>query len=430
MEQHGRTHDSAGVPASRSLNGRPLRVAVVSTYPPRQCGIATFSANLSAAMTQAEPGLELAVAAIEHSERTNILAPAVAWQIAQGDRRSFLQTASALNRSLFDAVCVQHEFGLYGNGDGEYNDNLGPFLGELRIPAVTTLHTVLPEPEAAIRAAVRDIGAKSASVVVMTKLARELLVSAYGVAPGKIAIIPHGVPVMHSGGAAGLRRRLGITDRTLISTFGLVDPRKGLQFMVEAMDAIRRRHPEAIYLILGRTHPELVAHEGERYRQSLEALIAEKGLRDHVRLVDEYLSEQEIVDYLAATDIYVTPYLDANQITSGTLAYALGAGKAIVSTPYLHATEALGEDRGLLAAFRSSDALATAVLRIIEEPGLRARLEINALKEGKQFAWPIVGAAMLALLRQASGARTDGRGRVPRRAVATQAVAMMERAAS
>jgi glycosyltransferase involved in cell wall biosynthesis len=387
--------------AGRSAERASLRVAVVSTYSPRQCGIATFAANLASALRQADPGLDLQVAAIENLERMDLPIAAARWRIAQGDRASFLETAAALNHADIDVVCVQHEFGLYGTFDGEYHDHLGPFLAALRIPAVTTLHTVLPAPSLSIRAAVRNIAANSATVVVMTNRAKQLLTTVYGVRPEKIGVVPHGVPVMTTGGDPELRRRMGLTDRTVISTFGLVDPRKGIEFMVEAMDTVRARHPEAIYLILGRTHPELVAREGQRYRASLEQIVQKRQLGEHVRLVDEYFSEQEIVDYLAATDIYVTPYLDADQITSGTLAYALGAGKAIVSTPYLHAVEALAEERGLLADFRSPSSLSAAVFRIMDEPGLRDRLERNAHEAGRRTTWPTVGADMVTLLRGA-----------------------------
>ncbi len=341
------------------------------------------------------------------------------WRISQGDRASFLEVAGSLNRSDVQVVCVEHEFGLYGTWDDEYSDHLGPFLAALRRPAVTTLHTVLPAPSPSMLAAIQDIAASSAAVVVMTHGAANLLAEVYSVAPEKVRVIPHGVPVMAHGESSVLRERMGLVGRTVISTFGLVDPRKGLEFMVDAMEAIVARHPEALYLVLGRTHPELVAREGERYRTSLASAIQRKGLAGNVRLVDEYLSEQEIVDYLAVTDVYVTPYLDPDQVTSGTLAYALGAGKAVVSTVYLHAAEALAEERGLLVGFQSADELALAVLRIIEEPGLRQRLEGNALQAGRHTAWPTVACQMTGLFREAVdqrqriAARTFDRGLRP-----------------
>ncbi len=377
----------------------PLNVAIVSTVPPRQCGIATFAENLCAAMRGAEAPIDLEFVAIEHADSVGFARDDVRWRISQGDRASFIEVADSLNRSNVDVVCVEHEFGLYGTSDGEYLDHLGPFLAALRPPAVITLHTVLPAPVPSMLAAIQHIALHSAAVVVMAHEAARLLTGVYDVAPEKVHVIPHGVPVMAHGEVSELRDRLGLAGRTVVTTFGLVDPRKGLEFMVDAMEVIVARHPDAIYLILGRTHPELLAHEGERYRSSLIATIEDKGLAGHVRMVDEYLSEQAIIDYLAVSDIYVTPYLDPAQITSGTLAYALGAGKAVVSTAYLHAIEALAEERGLLVGFRSALELASAVLRIIEEPGLRQRLEANAHRAGRHTAWPNVALRMMALLQ-------------------------------
>ena len=394
-----------------------LKVAMVSTLPPRQCGIATFAANLCAAIRRAEAPIDLEFVAIEHFDSVDDARSGGRWRISQGDRASFLEVADSLNRSAVEVVCVEHEFGLYGTWDGEYRDHLAPFLAALRPPAVTTLHTVLSAPAPAMLAAIQDIAAHSAAVVVMTHGAAGLLTGIYGVDPEKVRVIPHGVPVMAHDKASELRDRFGLSGRTVVSTFGLVDPRKGLEFMVDAMELVAARHPDALYLILGCTHPEFVAREGERYRSSLVAAIQRKGLAGHVRLVDKYLSEQEIVDYLAVSDVYVTPYLDPDQITSGTLAYALGAGKAVVSTAYLHATEALAEGRGLLVGFRSAPELARAVLRIIEEPALRQRLEANALRAGRHTAWPNVARLMTALLqgvvdqRQRSAARPSAPGR-------------------
>lgn len=379
---------------------RRLKVAMLSTLPPRQCGIATFAANLCTAIRRTDAPIDLEFVAIEHLNGVDDARSDLRWRISQGDRASFLEVANSLNRSNVEVVCVEHEFGLYGTWDGEYCDHLAPFLAALRPPAVTTLHTVLPAPAPSMLAAIQDIAAHSAAVVVMTHRAARLLTGVYGVDPEKVRVIPHGVPVMAHGKVSELSERFGLTDRTVLSTFGLVDPRKGLEFMVDAMELVAARHPDALYLILGRTHPELVVREGERYRSSLVAAIQRKGLAGHVRLVDEYLSEQEIVDYLAVSDVYVTPYLDPDQITSGTLAYALGAGKAVVSTAYLHATEALAEERGLLVGFRSAPELASAVLRIIEEPGLRQRLEANAHQASRHNAWPNVARLVAALLQE------------------------------
>jgi glycosyltransferase involved in cell wall biosynthesis len=206
-----------------------------------------------------------------------------------------------------------------------------------------------------------------------------------------------------------MKEQLDLSGRTILTTFGLVDPRKGLEYMIEAMQAIRRGDPTALYLIVGKTHPELARRDGEAYRNQLWQLVKDWGLADHVDFVDEYLTQAEIVDYLLASDIYVTPYLDPQQITSGTLAYALGAGKAIVSTPYPHAVEVLVGERGLLVPFRSHTALAAATLRILGDPALKRRLEQNAYRYGRETDWPRVGERMLAVLQSAAETTDDTR---------------------
>ena len=207
------------------------------------------------------------------------------------------------------------------------------------------------------------------------------------------------MPAIEPKGRHRLKRQLGVEARPIVSTFGLVDPRKGLEYVIEAMPEIVARHPAALYLVVGQTHPELQKREGEAYRNSLIASAARLGMRDHVKFVNQYLSQREVVDYLLATDVYVTPYLDPNQITSGTLAYALGAGKAIVSTPYLHAKEVLESGRGILVPFRDSAAVATAVNSVLGDPERKRQLEARAYEYGKEMAWPAIGRRVLAAMR-------------------------------
>jgi glycosyltransferase involved in cell wall biosynthesis len=235
----------------------------------------------------------------------------------------------------------------------------------------------------------------------MADHARSLLIDAYGIAPHAVCVIPHGVPPVVPRGRTRVKEQLGLTGRTIVSTFGLVDPRKGLEYMIEAMPAVREQDPAALYLIVGKTHPELARHDGEVYRNQLWRLVKDLHLEYTVEFVDEYLTQAQIVKYLLASDVYVTPYLDPKQITSGTLAYALGAGKAIVSTPYAHALEVLSEERGLLVPFRNQSELAVATLRILGDPELKQRLERNAYAYGRDTAWPRVGERMLAVLRSA-----------------------------
>jgi len=227
-----------------------------------------------------------------------------------------------------------------------------------------------------------------------------------------VCVVPHGVPPVQPHGRTRIKEQLDLSGRTIITTFGLVDPRKGLEYMIEAMQVVRQHDSAALYLIVGKTHPDLVRSEGEAYRRKLWQLVKEYGLQQHVEFVDEYLTQAQIVDYLLASDVYVTPYLDPKQITSGTLAYALGAGKAIVSTPYPHAVEVLTAERGILVPFRSSSALAEATLRILGDPALKRQLEHAAYAYGRETAWPRVGQRMLAILRSAVVAPAlDGSGR-------------------
>jgi glycosyltransferase involved in cell wall biosynthesis len=388
-----------------------LSIAFVATCPPRQCGIATFSSDLDRALKAADPSVLIQWAAINEATSIHPYGPEVRWRIRQGDPNSYRAAAEHLNVAAVDVVSLQHEFGLYGIWGDPFDDHLTSFLDCLDKPLVTTLHSVLPDPSLSIRAAVRRIVERSHQVVVMAERARSLLLQDYGVPPSRVAVVPHGVPPVQPRGRTRMKEHFDLTGRTIITTFGLVDPRKGLEFMIEAMRAVREYDPQALYLIVGKTHPELIRHEGEAYRRQLWQLVKDRGLEQHVDFVDEYLTQAQIVDYLLASDVYVTPYLDPKQITSGTLAYALGAGKAIVSTPYPHAVEVLTRERGILVPFRSQAHLAEATVRILGDPELKHGLEREAYAYGRQTAWPRVGEQMLAVLRAATlGDDVDGSG--------------------
>jgi glycosyltransferase involved in cell wall biosynthesis len=383
-----------------TLQNGLVRIAFVASAVPRRCGIATFTADLMAAVKAADPAVRCVAAAIDEPNTARAYGPDVRWRIKQGDRESYPAAARAINESSADVVNLQHEFGLYGIWrDGFYEDHCVPFLEALHKPVITTLHTVLPQPEPQIRDVVRGIAERSTRVVVMAETAARLLADVYGISQRPV-VIPHGMPAIVPRGRHRLKRQLGMDHRTIISTFGLVDPRKGLEYMIAAMPEIVGRHPNALYLIVGQTHPELLKRDGERYRNELVGTIESSRMSDHVRFVNQYLTQREIVDYLLATDVYVTPYLDLNQITSGTLAYALGAGKAIVSTRYLHAAEALADGRGLLVDVRDAAGLARAVLAILDDGVLKAELERRAYDYGKEMAWPNVGRRVLALTRE------------------------------
>jgi glycosyltransferase involved in cell wall biosynthesis len=380
-----------------------LSVAFVASCPPRQCGIATFTSDLARAVRTADPTARISWAAINNAESVFPYGPEVHWRIRQREPSSYRAAAVQINASTVDVVSLQHEFGLYGIWGETFDDHLAPFLEALRKPLVTTLHSVLPDPSPSVRAAVQRIGRHSRVVVAMADLAHELLIDRYGLDPDKVRVIPHGVPAVEPIGRRRMKRMLDLEGRTIVSTFGLVDPRKGLEYMIEAMVAVVAQQPDALYLIVGKTHPDLARRQGETYRQGLVNLVRARDLTAHVAFVDDYLTQRQIVDYLLASDVYVTPYLDPNQITSGTLAYALGAGKAIISTRYLHATETLANGRGILVDFRQAEQLAAATLRLLKDPVEKADLERRAYAFGRQTAWPNVGRQMLSLFEAAAG---------------------------
>jgi predicted GH43/DUF377 family glycosyl hydrolase/glycosyltransferase involved in cell wall biosynthesis len=387
-----------------------MRVAFVSTFPPRRCGIATFTSDLISAIRTADPRVQARVAAIDERNTVRAYGPEVRWRIRQGGPVSYMAAAREINRSNAEVVCVQHEFGLYGLWKGEgfvgdqwiegrYEDHLTPFLEELTKPSLVTLHTVLPEPSPAIRETVRTIAETAHGLVVMAETAVDILHDTYGIAATP-TVIPHGMPHIEPKGRRRLKAKLGLDQRSIVSTFGLVGPGKGLEYVIEAMPAVAARHPEALYLIAGQTHPELLKHIGEEYRNKLVALVEDLGLEDHVLFVNQYLEQRDIIEYLLASDVYLTPYLDPNQITSGTLSYALGAGKAVVSTPYLHAVEALAEERGVLVDFRSSEQIAGAITRLLDDPDLKAHLERNAYAYANEATWPKTGARFIEVMSE------------------------------
>ncbi len=384
-----------------------MRIAFVASAMPRRCGIATFTGDLLAAVRSADPSVRTVQVAIDEPDAARAYGPEVRWRIRQEDWTTYRDAARAINATNIDIVNVQHEFGLYGLWhDGTYTDHLKVFLDELTKPVVTTLHTVPPQPEPWMRDVVRAASDRSDVIVVMAQTAARLLADVYGVKRQPV-VIEHGMPAILPRGRHRLKTQLGVEGHQIVCTFGLVDPRKGVEYVIEAMPKIIEARPTALYLIIGQTHPELLRRQGEAYRNSLVDTARRVGVFDRVKFVNEYLTQRQVVEYLLASDVYVTPYLDPNQITSGTLAYALGAGKAIVSTPYLHAREVLCDGRGILVPFRDAGAIAEAVSSILVDPEKKQRLEQRAYEYGKEMAWPAIGQRVLALMRDVLDARSD-----------------------
>jgi glycosyltransferase involved in cell wall biosynthesis len=308
----------------------------------------------------------------------------------------YLLMADFLNQSSVDVVNIQHEFGIFGGEAGEY---ICGFLDKLNRPVATTLHTVLPNFEDRAKEVFHEVVEKSTAIVVLNQTTRDL-VKQYGVPSKKVTIIPHGCPDLPFMPSYKAKPTLGLQNKVVLSTFGLLSKGKGIENVIQALPEIIKKEPNLIYYVLGVTHPQVKKHESEAYRNSLLKMAKDLGLRNHVRFLNRFLSKQEIYNYLLATDVYITPYLSPNQVSSGTLSYALAAGKAVVSTPYLHAKEALGEGRGVFCKFNDPQSIAEKVTEIIEDQKLRRSLEQKAYFYSRNFTWPIVAKKYLTLFDQ------------------------------
>jgi glycosyltransferase involved in cell wall biosynthesis len=366
---------------------RPNRIALIGTCVPRQCGIATFTNDLQQALGGADPAMAAMTIAMTDDKNVYAYPDQVPLEIHQADPTSYEVAADFLNVADIEIVSLQHEFGIFGGEAGEHI--LGLVRG-LRAPLVTTLHTVLASPNPAQRRVMDELIASSARLVVMADKGREILQDVYGVPADHIAVIPHGVPDRPFLDPAMAKHDLDLADRTLLMTFGLLGPGKGIETAIRALPVLVQDNPKLLYMIVGATHPNLVRDEGERYRESLAALANKLGVGDHVQFVDRYLSLDELLDYLAACDIYLSPYPNEAQIASGTLAYAIALGKAVVSTPFWYAQELLADDCGLLVPFGQADGFATAVRRLIYDDALRSEIRTNAYARGRAMIWPRV----------------------------------------
>lgn len=365
--------------------GRCKRVAFVGTYPPRQCGIATFTGSLYRATKEMEDGPDCFVVAINDLNRQYSYGDEVRGQIADTKLGSYRRAADYLNFSGADVVSLQHEYGIFGGRDGEHVLSL---LRALKVPVVTTLHTVLGAPSSSQRAVMDEICSLSQRVVVMSSASAKLLREVHEVHEEDIDLIPHGIHLFHASGSA--KAHLGFDDKEVLLTFGLLSPDKGIETVIEAMTKIVAQRPNAVYVVLGATHPHVRERDGEAYRFMLEALAKRRGLGQNVIFHDRFVSEAELAQFVAAADIYVTPYLNLEQSTSGTLAQAVGSGKAVISSPYRYASELLGSGRGILVPVKDSDAMTEAVLDVLGNPQRKAELERKTAEFGQTMNWPSV----------------------------------------
>jgi glycosyltransferase involved in cell wall biosynthesis len=362
-------------------------IAFVGDYVPRRCGIATFTADICEAVAAEFPETQCIVGSVNDTVDGYDYPKRVRFEMQEQELDSYRRAAEFLNINNVEVVSVQHEFGIYGGAAGAH---LIAFLQEVRKPVVTTLHTVLSNPNSDQRAVMDHLNELSTRFIVMADRGRDMLEIIYGVSPDKIDVIPHGVIDMPFVDSNFYKDIYGVEGKTVLLTFGLLSPNKGIEYVIEALPAILKRHPNVVYMVLGATHPHLVAREGETYRRKLEQLVEQRGLRGHVLFYDRFATIDELKEFIGATDIYITPYLNEAQITSGTLAYTFGAGKAVVSTPYWHAQELLADERGVLVPFRDSQAIAEGVNHFLSNPTLMTAMRKRAWKAGREMTWPAV----------------------------------------
>ncbi len=378
-------------------------VAYVSTYPPRKCGIATFTADLVKSTSQLGKLEGQTVIPIDGRRIFKSAFGQIQHKIGRDFSEDYEVMAGLLNRSPVDVVNLQHEFGIFGGENGSYICN---FLEKLKKPVSTTLHTVLPSFEDATKKVFNQIVSCSDAIVVMNQTTKDLL-KQLGVSGKKLKMIPHGCPDIPLVPSDNAKKDLGLKNRVVLSTFGLLSRGKGIEYVIEALPEIVKKEPRVVYYVLGVTHPQVRSYEGESYRNMLMLKAKKLGVSSHVKFLNRFLSKPELLNYLQATDIYITPYLSPNQVSSGTLSYALGAGKAIVSTPYLHAKEALGDGRGVFCEFHDSESIAEKALEIMENKPLRQSLEQNSYLYSRNFTWPLVAEKYLDLYNELTNQPKD-----------------------
>jgi glycosyltransferase involved in cell wall biosynthesis len=377
------------------------RIAFIGNSLPRRCGIATFTTDLHNAVAASRGDLETVIVAMTDHGQIYDYPSTVGFQINDSSPEDYIRAAEFLNNGGFDAVSLQHEFGIFG---GEAGSHILALLSRLTIPVVTTLHTVLSEPTKAQRDVLVRIIGISSRVVVMAEKGRELLRAVYQVPDEKIEIIPHGIPEFAFVEPDDAKVKLGFSDKAVILTFGLLSPNKGIEIMIDAMPSILKTRPDAVYVVLGATHPNLVRDQGEAYRASLVAHTRAAGVEDHVVFLNQFVDQKTLLEFISMSDVYVTPYLNEAQMTSGTLAYSFGLGKAVVSTPYWHARELLADGRGILVPFGDAAALGVEISKLLTNDVLRQAMRKRAYSSSRSMTWERTAERYMAVF-EAAGRR-------------------------
>jgi glycosyltransferase involved in cell wall biosynthesis len=375
---------------------KSIRVIYVSSYIPRHCGIATYTKDLTNAINLLNPYALAEIMAVNRLGDVPDYPWEVKFKINQDDLSTYLQAADYINQSGAHLVFLQHEFGLFGGHCGEY---IVPFIERLKRPLMTTLHTVVSDPKSDYGIIIKRLIKKSKAVIVMMKKIKEKLVIDYGAQPKKIIVIPHGAPDLPYSPTEKFKKKRKLAGKIVLGNINLLSKAKGIEYALKAVAIISQKYPNVLYLVIGQTHPVVLQNEGEKYRNFLKQKVKKLGISGNVKFVNEYLSLDELLDWLRAIDIYITPYLNPQQSASGALAYAIGAGKPCISTPYLYAKEVLSDRRGILVPFRDSNSIAQVVIYLWENPEKRKEIEKNAYSYGRLMTWPNVALKHLDLFR-------------------------------
>lgn len=381
------------------------RVAYVSTYPPRVCGIGTFTRDLARAVLMGDHVAENLVVAIDEEHGNRCYDTNVKFTIDQFNRESYLFAANLLNTLDVDIVNLEHEYGIFG---GEWGDYVLDFCRNIKMPLISTFHTVLRNPPEKAREVLNEIAELSNAVVVTIESAARLLEKRFGVDAQKIRVIRHGAALPDRQHNKCAKRQLGLQKRTVLATYGLMNAGKGVEYAIESLSCLVKERPDLLFLVIGETHPDVRKREGEAYRNKLVSLTKRLKLDRHVRFINRYLNDDELSQYLQAVDIYLAPYLGKEQVSSGTLTLALGHGKAVVSTPTIFAKEILSNNRGLLCRFTDARSLAECVDRILGDRLLRRKLEMNAFKYGQEVGWTRIADQYGEIFRSAMRIRGTG----------------------
>lgn len=389
------------------------RIAFLGDYLPRKCGIATFTADVLSAVAAKHPQTQCFAVPVNDLKGGYEYPGEVRFEIEEQDLSSYQRAADFLNISNPDVVCVQHEFGIYGGPAGSH---LLALLRELRMPVVTTLHTILREPGSDQRRVMQELIAHSTRLVTMTERGRQMLQEIYQAPPAIIDLIPHGIPDMPFVDPNYYKDQFGVEGRLVLLTFGLLSPNKGIENVLNALPAILAEFPNVVYIVLGATHPNLVREHGEAYRLGLERLAKKNKVQKHVIFYNRFVELEELKEFIGAADLYITPYLNEAQITSGTLAYAFGAGKAVISTPYWHAAELLADDRGVLVPFGDAKTIAREVISLLHDDTRRHAMRKTAYKLGREMIWSHTAQLYMRSFEQA---RSEG-GMLSRKSFATK----------